>query len=242
MKLFTPKQTKEAERSVLDELLRKENAAAIALKAKETQLNQLETEFPLRLEEKRKELTQIERRLQLAREKEQNEVFVLEERRKAALRPITEEQQALEKTKEGIQEMLLRLDTERACIKKERKEVDERSSELALSAQNIERTHREMSAMLEQRRKELDETIANAGVTLSELHDEEARIAILRSEVAEKFAGLEEAEHIAKGAMANADRQIARAQEERRKAIEERRSLAAAIKEAKRRGLWQKMQ
>lgn len=238
MKLFTPKQTKEAERSVLDELLRKEVAASDALKAKEAKLNEFDRVYPTILAQKQNELTEIETKLRLAREKQISEIVVLEERRKAALKPITEEQAVLQKTKDGIQEMLLRLDDERAQLQKERDEIRQRFSDVEVSERNLAKTQSDMLFMLEQRRKEADESVEVAKEVAQKLHDEQERNNELLAALAEQERNSKSAEVIARGAMAHADKQIARIQEERRKVTEERKLLAAAIKEAKKHGVW----
>lgn len=238
MKLFTLKQTKEAERSVLDELLRKEVAASNALKAKEALLNKLERELPIVIAAKQSELADIEFRLRTAREKEIGEVTALEERRKAALRPLAEEQEMLQRTKDGIQEMLLAFDKEREEVRQSRDNVKRRAAEVETSRQKLENMQRDTLSMLEDRRARADESVLVAVEAVSRLKDEQERIHELTQALQKQEESSRSAEILARAAMARADAQIARAQEERRKVTEERKSLALAIKELKKRGLW----
>lgn len=240
MKLFTSKQTKEAERSVLDELLRKEVAASDALKAKEALLNKIDRELPVIIAAKKSELADIEFRLRTAREKETSEVITLEERRRAALKPVTEEQEALQKTKDGIQDMMLRLDKEREEARNAWDDVKRRAAEVQTSTQNFERVQRDVLFMLEQRRIKADESVVVAVEAISRLKDEQERTQELTEGFRKQEESSKRAEVLARAAMASADAQIARAQKEQQNIIEQRKSLAIAIKELKKRGLWSK--
>ncbi len=242
MKLFTQKETKVAAQSVLDELLRKENVASVALKAKEAQLNQVESEYPVRIEAKRRELQEIEQRIRLANEKEVTGILILEERRKEAIKPINDELKILQNVQKDIDNERVQIATDRIQLQQMRKLLNARADELEISKRSLEKTQSDMLSMLEQRRKEAETAVETASVAMDILKKEEKRISLLRAENTGKHESLTEAEHIAKAAMAKADIQIARAEHEQEKTDEKRRMLAAAIKELKKRGLWYKTQ
>lgn len=237
MKLFTSKQVKVAEHLVLDELLRKENAAANALKAKEAQLNEVERTYPDKIAAKQRELVEIEQRIRFANEKGVNEVSALEERRRQALLPITNEMRRLEDVKAFIErekstvlDDLHRLDQQRQLLRSQQ-------NKLELDTAAFIKTQSEVADRIERERREAIVDIETAKFATKQYRELILSHAESRKSLEEVMERAKRAEVLAKAAMAAADQRIAQEIKEQKKTDDKRKMLKLALDVAKKKGV-----
>ena len=242
MKLFTPKQLKHVEDANLDALRGKQFEVSKILNEKLRLLSNIDAEYVAKKQEKEKELAEIEAKRRITVFNLTKDVENLEERRRQALTPIVEEQKQLFAKQNEVSIAMQRLETERLALTGEQQVLREKKSEFALWKARAEQLQDELMQELHAQKSESDKLLAEARAISQRImqerdtHDERMR------KLEEKGRNIENAERLVKVAMIAADKRIAQEQEEHRKVVEQRKSLAAAIKEAKKRGIWQKTQ
>lgn len=242
MKLLTPKQVQNASNEALAHAIRKEHEATKALKALEAKIQNTKQSLVEAEEQKRAELSAIDLRIKTRLLEEGNIIASLEERRKAAVQPIIDEIAELEARREEVQRM--------------HDDVVARQSEVHDAMQKLRALDREIQVKqkaLERFRDELDKSSEGETIRITALREEiytrlkhiEAEDIRIDSKVQylrEREEDARRAEEKVKAAMLVADDKLYRIKKGEESIESNRRMLALAVKQFKKRGLWDKVQ
>lgn len=242
MKLFTRKEVKEGMQSNLDTLLSKEAEAAKQLAEKIKRINNVDTEYSVKVKYWEDALKKARFEHDVFLKGQLQTLDILEARRKAALEPIDKEKQELSAMKEQIAQDDLHLKEESSNLLKRRHELGELEAKVNVAISEVDNMRRDVLTLIEQRQKEAQAAEKYAKEALMALVGEQERAKVALTELTVKEQSMAKAEMSVKAAMVAVDKRLEKEKREQKLADDKRRSLALAIAELKKRGLWHKAQ
>jgi len=240
MHIFTKQEIHADEQKASDSLREKNVSYIKAINANISTINETKLALQETKKEKLEEISSLETRIRQLVSSETATILALEERRNSALEPITKEIQILAEEKELAHTRELSIIERERNIQTSRELINEKENKIRVTEREFENLYAKSLEELEQQKKSAESAVTLANITEKALAKNREHTTSLINELNERERSMLRAENNARAAVAAAETRIVQERKEQSATDEKRKMLAVAIKELKKRGLWNK--